>query len=125
MTCKIMVVDDELMVERLFKLYFRHKIKTHEYEFIFAHNGVEAIEKIQTESGINMVLTDINMPEMDGFTLLAQLKKINLNIPLIVISAYNDQKNKLLAKQLGAFEFINKAIDFSYLEKTIKKALNS
>ncbi|MGK7902657.1 MAG: response regulator [Hormoscilla sp.] len=120
---KIIVVDDERLIFKLFKMYFREKIKAKEYEFIFASNGKEALEKLQTDSEIDMMLTDINMPEMDGLTLLAKMNEIKMNIKTVVLSAYGDVENMTKATDLGAFDFLNKPIDFKQLENIISKAL--
>ena len=120
---KILVVDDERLIVKLFKMYFREKIKAKEYEFIFASNGKEALEKLQTESEIDMMLTDINMPEMDGLTLLAKMNELNMSMKTVVLSAYGDVENMTRALNLGAFDFLNKPIDFKQLESVITRAL--
>lgn len=125
MTSRILVVDDERLIVSLFKMYFRADIKAKKYEFIFAQNGVEALQKLQADKEIDLMLTDINMPEMDGLTLLAKLNENNLTIRTVVISAYSDVENMKKAMELGAFEFLNKPIDFDELEKTISKAIES
>jgi CheY-like chemotaxis protein len=124
MTSKILVVDDEKLFTKLFLFSFRKQIKNNEYEFVFAHNGLEALEKFKNETGFDLILTDINMPEMDGLTLMMHLRKIDQKIPIIVISAYSDLNNQNRALELGAFEFINKPIDFFGLEISMRKALN-
>lgn len=120
----ILFVDDEKLIKRLVAHYFRDKIFQREYEFIFAHNGKEAIEKLQENSLINLVITDINMPEMDGITLLGEIRKLNQNIKSIVISAYEDLKIVRQAMNQGALDFINKPIDFQDLENTISRTLD-
>lgn len=120
---KILVVDDERLIVKLFKMYFREKIKAKEYEFIFASNGKEALEKLQTDSEIDMMLTDINMPEMDGLTLLAKMNELKMNMKTVVLSAYGDVENMTTALNLGAFDFLNKPIDFKQLEGIITRAL--
>lgn len=123
MPAKILVVDDERLIVKLFKMFFREKIKSKEYELIFASNGKEALEKLQAESEIDMMLTDINMPEMDGLTLLAKMNELNMNIKTVVLSAYGDVENMTTALNLGAFDFLNKPIDFKQLENIITRAL--
>ncbi|MBC6477869.1 MAG: response regulator [Hormoscilla sp. GM7CHS1pb] len=120
---KILVVDDEQLIVKLFKMYFIEKIKAKEYELIFARNGKEAIARLQADSEIDMILTDINMPEMDGLTLLAKLNEEKMNIKTVVISAYGHVKNMKIAQKFGAFEFLNKPIDFKQLEGIITRAL--
>ncbi|NER92793.1 MAG: response regulator [Symploca sp. SIO1B1] len=123
-TAKILIVDDELELERLFKLRLRKNIRANEFELIFASNGQDALEKLQSDSLIDMVVTDINMPDMDGLTLLSKLKEINQNIKAVVVSAYDDLGNIRTAMNRGAFDFLTKPIDFDDLEITIKKTLN-
>ncbi|NES23084.1 MAG: response regulator [Symploca sp. SIO3E6] len=122
-TAKILIVDDELELERLFKLRFRKNIRANEFELVFASNGQDALEKLQSDSLIDMVVTDINMPDMDGLTLLSKLKEINQNIKAVVVSAYGDLRNIRTAMNRGAFDFLTKPIDFDDLAITIKKTL--
>lgn len=119
----ILVVDDELELERLIKQRLRKNIKAKEFELLFVRNGVEALQKIVTEPHIDMILTDINMPEMDGLTLLEKLLEINPQIKAVVVSAYGDMQNIRTAMNFGAFDFLIKPIDFQDLEITIKKTL--
>lgn len=122
---RILVVDDEPDLELLIKQKFRKEIKEGTYNFTFASNGVNALEKITTDSEIELVLTDINMPEMDGLTLLSKIKE--LNNPLlhsVIVSAYGDILNIRTAMNGGAFDFVVKPIDLKDLEITIQKALN-
>lgn len=121
---KILVVDDELELERLIKQRLRKNIRDKEIELIFAHNGKEALEKLQSDRHIDMVLTDINMPEMDGLTLLNKLREVDENLKAVVISAYGDMKNIRTAMNSGAFDFITKPINFDDLIITINKTLS-
>ncbi len=121
---KILVVDDELELERLIKLRLRKNIRANEFQLVFASNGQDALKKLQSETKIDMVVTDINMPDMDGLTLLSKLQDIDQNIKAVVVSAYSDLKNIRTAMNLGAFDFLTKPIDFDDLEITIKKTLN-
>lgn len=120
---RILVVDDETDLELLIRQKFRHKIKEQEYDFVFAENGKVALDKLQQEKDIQLVLSDINMPEMDGLTLLG---KINTDLPLvktIIISAYGDMDNIRTAMNLGAFDFITKPVNFDDLEVTMQKTI--
>lgn len=121
---KILVVDDEPDIELLVKSKFRKRIKDKELEFVFASNGVEALAKLETDPDLNILLTDINMPEMDGLTLLTKLPKLNRILKAIVISAYGDMSNIRRAMNLGAADFIIKPIDFQDLEVTISKIIH-
>ncbi len=124
MAPKILVVDDEPDLEQLVKQKFRKEIKDEIYNFTFAENGVQALEKLNQNNGIELVLTDINMPEMDGLTLLSEMQ--NLNNPLlrsVIVSAYGDLANIRTAMNRGAYDFVIKPIDLKDLEITITKAL--
>jgi len=124
MAPKILVVDDEPDLEHLVKQKFRKQIKDKVYNFTFAENGVQALKELKRDNGIELVLTDINMPEMDGLTLLSEMK--NLNNPLlrsVIVSAYGDLANIRTAMNRGAYDFVIKPIDLTDLEITIAKAL--
>lgn len=125
MTAKILVVDDELPIERLICQQFRKKIRAKELEFVFAHNGLEALDKLKTDGQIDMVLTDINMPEMDGLTLLEKLKELELNVKAVVVTAYSDMENIRKAMNNDAFDFLMKPINFDDLELTINRTLET
>lgn len=124
MAYKILVVDDEPDVEMLIKMKFRSKIGAGEFSFIFAGNGVQALELLNNDQEINLVFTDINMPVMDGLTLLSKIKKNETLPKVVVISAYGDLKNIRTAMNLGAFDFVTKPIDFADLEITMNKAVD-
>ena len=121
---KILVVDDELDVEPLVLQRFRRDIRAGDYQFVFAHNGVEALEVLNTsEDRIDMVVSDINMPQMDGLTLLEQIPKVDPNIRSVIVSAYGDMSNIRTAMNRGAFDFVTKPIDFEDLKVTIDRTL--
>ncbi len=120
---KILVVDDEVDLEALVLQKFRRRIRRKELTFDFAHNGEEAIRKLNEDAAISMVISDINMPVMDGLTLLKQLNETKPNIRSVVVSAYGDMNNIRTAMNRGAFDFVTKPIDFTDLEITIDKTL--
>ncbi len=121
---KILVVDDEPDLEILIKQKFRKEIKEGKYNFTFAGNGVQALNKLSEDPEIELVLTDINMPEMDGLTLLAKIKELkNPILHSVIVSAYGDIHNIRTAMNGGAFDFVVKPIDFTDMEITINKAL--
>ena len=122
---KILVVDDELELERLIKQRLRKSIREKEIELVFARNGNEALEKLQSDREIVMVLTDINMPEMDGLTLLNKLQEVDQNLKAVVISAYGDMNNIRTAMNSGAFDFLIKPLNFEDLVITIHKTLDN
>lgn len=121
---KILVADDEPDLETLIKQKFRRQIREHQYEFVFALNGREALEKIQEQPDIDMVFSDINMPEMDGLTLLEKLQKLNPILKAVIVSAYGDMENIRSAMNKGAFDFICKPVNFDDLELTLKKTIS-
>lgn len=120
---KILVVDDEPDLEHLVRQRMRREIRSGQYSFMFAHNGVEALEVLSEEQDIDMVLSDINMPRMDGLTLLEQIPKVDPNIRSVIVSAYGDMKNIRTAMNRGAFDFITKPIDFEDMKVTIQRTL--
>ncbi len=122
---KILVVDDEADLEILIKQKFRKKIRTDEYQFLFAFNGRMALEVLSENPDVEMILSDINMPEMDGLTLLSKVKEKNSLLKTVIISAYGDMQNIRTAMNLGAFDFITKPVDFLDLEITIEKTIQN
>ncbi|MBZ0327938.1 MAG: response regulator [Altibacter sp.] len=120
---KILVVDDEADLETLIKQKFRKQIRGGEYEFYFAENGRVALEKLVVEPEIDIVMSDINMPEMDGLTLLTKLTESNPLIKSVIVSAYGDMENIRTAMNRGAFDFITKPINFEDLTLTMEKTL--
>ena len=124
MAVKILSVDDELDLELLLTQYFRRKIRKGEYEFKFAHNGLEALTMLIKEKDFDIILSDINMPEMDGLTLLTKINEMqNPALKCIIVSAYGDMGNIRQAMNHGAFDFATKPIDLDDLSLTIEKAI--
>jgi signal transduction histidine kinase len=121
---KILFVDDEPDLELLICQKYRKKIRKGELELVFARNGAEALEKVRDNPDLDMVLTDLNMPVMDGLTLLAKLNEIAPLIKTVVVSAYSDMANIRKAMNCGAFDFLTKPIDFQDLEITVSKTLD-
>jgi sigma-B regulation protein RsbU (phosphoserine phosphatase) len=123
MPVKILVVDDEPDLELLITQKFRKKIAAGLYEFSFTRTGIEALEKLIAEPDIGIILTDINMPDMDGLTLLGKLQNLDRPYKAIIISAYGDMSNIRTAMNKGAADFVTKPIDFKDLEMTIDKTI--
>ena len=124
MSIKILSVDDETDLELLLTQYFRRKIRNGEYEFFFAHNGLEALQVLLKHPDISIILSDINMPEMDGLTLLAKINEMRIpSLKCIMVSAYGDMDNIRQAMNGGAFDFATKPIDLDDLQRTIDKAV--
>jgi class 3 adenylate cyclase/AmiR/NasT family two-component response regulator len=120
---KILVVDDEVDLEQLVKQKFRRKIRKGIYSFIFAQNGEEALEKVKEHADLDIILSDINMPVMDGLTLLSHLPDANPMIKAVVVSAYGDMQNIRTAMNRGAFDFVCKPVDFEDLDLTMEKTI--
>src|SRR6186997_616214 len=120
---KILVVDDETDLEVLIKQKFRQKIREHKYEFVFAANGKHALEQLEHNADIDIVLSDINMPEMDGLTLLSKINEQNTLLKAVIVSAYGDMENIRTAMNRGAFDFVTKPVNFEDLELTMEKTI--
>jgi len=120
---KILVVDDETDLELLIKQKFRRKIRESIYEFIFAENGQDALDKLGEHPDIDIILSDINMPVMDGLALLARLPEANPLVRAVMVSAYGDMPNIRMAMNRGAFDFVCKPVDFEDLDLTMEKTV--
>jgi DNA-binding NtrC family response regulator len=123
MSAKILVVDDEPDVEALVLQRFRRQIRDGAVTFLFAHDGLEALSTIAENRDIDMVLSDINMPRMDGLSLLQKLQEADDKLSTVIVSAYGDMGNIRTAMNRGAFDFITKPIDFLDLETTIDRTV--
>ena len=120
---KILGVDDEADFEALITQRFRHQIRGGEFVFQFAHHGEEALSVLDADADIDLMLLDINMPVMDGLTLLSRLRDRQSAVKAIIVSAYGDMANLRTAMNRGAFDFVTKPVDFSDLEITMRKTL--
>jgi len=122
-TATILVVDDEPDLETLVTQSFRKRVRGGEIEFLFAHDGVEALKVLSQRPDVDLLLSDINMPRMDGLTLLEELQKVDEKLATLIVSAYGDMANIRTAMNRGAFDFLTKPIDFADLEATIDKTV--
>ncbi len=120
---KVLIVDDEEDLELLVKQRFRRRTRKGELEFMFAQNGREGLLKLGQHRDIHLVFSDINMPVMDGLTMLHQLKQADLDVQAVIVSAYGDMGNIRTAMNQGAFDFLTKPIDFADLESTLEKGI--
>jgi adenylate cyclase len=123
MTAKILVVDDEPDLEALLVQKFRKQIRAGAIALLFARDGVEALSTLAENRDVDLVLSDINMPRMDGLSLLAKLQEAEDKISTVIVSAYGDMANIRTAMNRGAFDFLTKPIDFADLETTIEKTI--
>ncbi len=119
----ILVVDDEADVEALVTQKFRRRVRSGDIAFLFAGDGKHALEILEHEPGVDIVLCDINMPRMDGLTLLQHLNELHADVKAVIVSAYGDMRNIRTAMNRGAFDFVTKPIESDDLESTIEKTL--
>ena len=122
---RILVVDDEVDLEQLMLQKMRREVRSGHYIFEFAHNGAEALERLRENGKYDIVLSDINMPVMDGLTLLAQIPDVDPDIRAVMVSAYGDMENIRTAMNRGAFDFVTKPIDFTDLKVTIERTVEN
>ena len=115
---KILVVDDEPEVEPMFRQRMRREIRAGRYEFLFARSGVEALQVLEANPDVRLVVTDINMPQMNGLVLLERLGEMWPGLPAVVVSAYGDEGNVASAMDRGAHGFVVKPVDFDGLRRT-------
>ncbi|HLO46364.1 MAG TPA: adenylate/guanylate cyclase domain-containing protein [Leadbetterella sp.] len=120
---KILIADDETDLEVLIKQKYRQKIRDQKYAFVFAVNGSEALRVLEENPDVDIVLSDINMPEMDGLTLLSKLSETHPLVKSVMVSAYGDMDNIRTAMNRGAFDFVTKPVNFTDLETTIEKTI--
>ena len=121
MSTKILVVDDEVVLQPLMQQRFRHKIQAGHYVFRFTTSGQKALDALKEDPDVDVILLDINMPDIDGLTLLGKLPELVPTSRAVMVSAYGDMKNVRTAMNRGAFDFVMKPIDFQDLEATIEK----
>lgn len=120
---KILVADDEADLEALIRQKFRRHIREQKYNFVFANNGIDALVRMKEHPDTSIVLSDINMPEMDGLTLLTKLNESNPLTKTVIVSAYGDMDNIRTAMNRGAFDFVTKPVNFDDLELTMEKTI--
>ena len=123
MSTSILVVDDEPDLESLLVQKFRREIRDGTFRFLFAHDGVEALAVLGADAEVDMVVSDINMPRMDGLSLLSKLQERDRDLSTIIVSAYSDMTNIRTAMNRGAYDFVTKPIDFPDLDATIHKTI--
>lgn len=123
MSVSILVVDDEPDVADLFRQRFRREAREGTYVIHFAASGTEALDRLAGEIHPELVavLSDINMPEMDGLELLAEIKQRFPDLPVMMVTAYGDDERRRRADELGAFEFITKPVDFDFLKQHLRE----
>ena len=126
MTVSILVVDDEPDVADLFRQRFRREARDGTYAMHFAHSGESALEKLDggIEPQLIVILSDINMPGMDGLTLLHRIKERWPEIPVMMVTAYGDDERRRRAAEYGAAEFLTKPVDFDLLKAQLRQLPN-
>ena len=120
---KVLVVDDEPEVEPMFRQRMRREVRAGVYEFLFASSGRHALEVLDENPDIRLVITDINMPEMNGWQLLDALGESWPDLPSMVVSAYGDDENQKRAEERGAWGFVVKPVDFTELRGKVAESL--
>ena len=118
-----MVVDDEPDLEALVRQRMRREIRSRKFEIEFAQNGLEALAKLEQQERFDMVLSDINMPKMNGLELLERIPSVDPDVRAVIVSAYGDMRNIRTAMNRGAFDFVTKPVDFNDLRVTIDRTL--
>jgi CheY-like chemotaxis protein len=123
MSVSILVVDDETDVAELFRQRFRREVRQGDYVMHFAYSGEEALVKLADgiEPQLIVILSDINMPGMDGFALLREVKRRRPNLPVMMVTAYGDDDRRRLASEYGAIKFITKPVDFDFLKQQLRQ----
>jgi len=119
----ILIVDDEADVAELFRQRFRREVRQGEYVLHFAYSGEEALEKLDTgiRPELIVILSDINMPGMDGLSLLREIKTRWADMPVMMVTAYGDEERRRRADEYGAAEFITKPVDFDLLKQQLRQ----
>jgi len=123
MSVSILVVDDEADVAELFRQQFRREVRQGQYVIHFAQSAEEALAKLGggISPGLIAILSDINMPGMDGLGLLRELKERRVDLPVIMVTAYGDDERRRRAAEFGASEFVTKPVDFNLLKLQLQQ----
>lgn len=122
MSVSILVVDDETDVAELFRQHFRREVRQGQYMLHFAYSGEDALDRLADgiEPQLIVILSDINMPGMDGLMLLREVKQRRPELPVIMVTAYGDDERRRRAGEYGAAEFITKPVDFAFLKQQLQ-----
>ena len=120
---KILLVDDEPDLKGLMELKLRNKVKTGEYQLIFASNGEEALEIVSKNTDLDVIVLDINMPVMDGITLLSKIDGTMPDFDVIMLTAYSEMANVRKAMNYGAYDYLSKPIDFQEFQSTLDRTI--
>lgn len=123
MATKVLIVDDETDVERMILSVFRRRIANDELSFVFVGDGKQALEALKNDTEIGVIVTDINMPVMDGLTLLSELEELGRPYKAMVVTAYDEMTNIRTAMSRGACDFITKPVDFVDFVDTLKRVI--
>ena len=123
MSLLILVVDDEPDVETLFCQHFRRDLRAGRFTMEFAYSASAALDRIENaaEASLILILSDINMPGMDGLSLLREIKKRRPDLPVMMLTAYADEERRRRAAEYGAAEFVTKPVDFDFLKERLRR----
>ncbi len=123
MTTKVLIVDDEPDVDQLMRQRLRRRVRSGQIELLSARNGVEALDVLAEHDDVNLAFCDINMPKMDGLTLLERLRSVHPSVRAVMISAYSGPQDRRAALGRGAIDFLTKPLDFRLLERLLDRLL--
>jgi CheY-like chemotaxis protein len=123
MSVSILIVDDEPDVAELFRQRFRRETRAGTYVLHFAASGEEALDRLTGEikPQLIVILSDINMPGMDGLELLRVIKERRPELPVMMVTAYGDEERRCRAAEYGAMEFVTKPVDFDLLKTQLQQ----
>jgi CheY-like chemotaxis protein len=123
MTLSILIIDDEPDVAELFRQRFRRETRQGAYVLHFACSAAEALERLagDIEPELIVILSDINMPGMDGLALLREIRLLRPGLPVMMVTAYGDEERRLRAAELGAADFLTKPVDFDFLKERLRQ----
>ena len=127
MSFSILIVDDEPDVADLFRQHFRREARQGTYVLHFVGSGEEALQLLARgiEPQLIVILSDINMPGMDGLTLLHEIKRTRPDLPVMIVTAYGDEERRRYAAEAGALQFLTKPVDFGYLKGELSRLLGT
>ncbi len=124
MSFSILIVDDEPDVADLFRQRFRREVRQRQYVLHFAGSGEEALRRLaEIHPELIVILSDINMPGMDGLELLEEIRRVRPELPVLMVTAYGDDERKRRADELGAAAFLAKPVDFEQLKQHLLRLM--
>ena len=124
MSFSVLIVDDEPDIADLFRQRFRREVRQGQYVLHFAASGEEALRRFaEIRPELIVILSDINMPGMDGLELLREIRRLRPELPVLMVTAYGDDERKGRADELGAAAFLAKPVDFDQLRQQLLRLI--